>query len=223
MMGVRKYDYLDFLRLFDSRSLLCIFLLHLEDWEEGCPQKLKMTLMNNTNRLNGYHHTMSFQSCTLTLRLIQPVYDSSLLNIPVENLPNRLSTLLGYPLLIILIINISHTEPRLIALGPLKITIQIISTVPTTQIRQNDSLQQAPPHISADVHPVERIRIGHSINIIAEILRAELIIEQLIKWEIVLPLQAGSVLSDVDLWTTVAVTQPLQQFAKPYRLSLIHI
>lgn len=59
--------------------------------------------------------------------------------------------------------------------------------------------------------------IRQSTDISLEVLDAEVVVQQLLKWEIVLALQAGSVLGYVEGWAAISITQPLDQFSEAQR------
>ena len=79
-------------------------------------------------------------------------------------------------------------------------------------------LHQTPGHVGPDVNVVVRICIGHRTNIPSEILRTEVVLKQLLKGQVVLPLDTGSVLSHINLGTSVPVAEPLEQLAEPKRV-----
>jgi len=60
--------------------------------------------------------------------------------------------------------------------------------------------------------------LGHGGDVAAEVLCAELVVQQLVDGQVVLALQARAVLGDVDLRVAVALRQPAEQGAEAGRV-----
>jgi hypothetical protein len=93
--------------------------------------------------------------------------------------------------------------------------------------RQVNSLHQAPSHVATDVDIIMGVGFGHRIDVILEILDAEVVFQNLVLGLVVLALQTCAVLSHVDDRSAVAIRDPLHEFAeakgvwtKPWRLCL---
>lgn len=86
-------------------------------------------------------------------------------------------------------------------------------------------LEKAPRHVSANVNFIHTTCIGHCVNVVLEKLGTEIVVQNLIDGEIILTLNTGSVLRNVDCGSAVPVAYPVEEFTnsdwvrpEPYRL-----
>ena len=92
---------------------------------------------------------------------------------------------------------------------------------------KNDLLHKTPSHVATDIDVVMGVRFGHRINVVLEILDAEVVLQNLVLSLVILTLQACAILSHVDDGSTIAVRDPLHELpeadsirTKPRRLCL---
>ena len=111
-----------------------------------------------------------------------------------------LCTLLGVPLLVVLVVDISDAEAGLVALGPLKV------------------VHEGPGEVALDVDAVLGAGLRHGIHIIVEVLDAEVVLDNLLERHVVLALERGTVLGHVDLGVAVALAEPVEQVTEPLRV-----
>lgn len=142
-----------------------------------------------------------------------------LLNVLVEDIANGLGALLWVSLLATFIVDIRRTKSSDIPLSPFEVAKEAAMLASSTRILTGiDLLHQTPGHVSPDVHVVVGVCIGHRTDIVPEIFRTELVVEQLLKRHVVLTLDAGSALGHVDLGASVPVAQPLEQLPESKRV-----
>ncbi|KAK5632068.1 hypothetical protein RRF57_007782 [Xylaria bambusicola] len=108
--------------------------------------------------------------------------------------------LLGGPFLITLIVDICDAEARLIALSPLEV------------------IHQRPSHVPLDITPVLGHGLRHGVNVIPEVVDAELVLENLLHRQVVLALDARPVLRHVDRRVPIPLAEPVDQVAESLRV-----
>lgn len=59
------------------------------------------------------------------------------------------------------------------------------------------------------------MRLGHGVDIVVEVLDAEVVLDDLLERHVVLALETGAVLGHVDLGVAVALAEPVEQVAEP--------
>ncbi|KAI6772325.1 hypothetical protein HG530_003283 [Fusarium avenaceum] len=109
-----------------------------------------------------------------------------------------LSTLLGVSLLVVLVVNECNTESSLVALGPLEV------------------VQKRPSKVTVDIHAVECGGIGHGSHIVVVVLGTEIILQNLLTWHIVLALDTGTILGNVQSGVTIALGNPDKQITEAW-------
>lgn len=123
-----------------------------------------------------------------------------LLNELVKERPNNLGALLREPLLPALIIHKRDSKPRLVSLSPLKV------------------IHQTPRHVRTHIHAILLHRLRQRRDVAAEVLSAELVIEDALERQVILALERRPVLSDVDLGVSVALAEPHEEVAESGRV-----
>ena len=118
----------------------------------------------------------------------------------VEQGLQALRTLLGMPLLVILVIHKRHPKPRLVPLGPLKV------------------VQQAPGQVRPDVDPVLLERVRHGLDVAVKVPDPEVVVQDRLERHVVLALDGRAVFRHVDLGVAVPLGQPVEQVAEPARV-----
>src|SRR6478752_171373 len=101
-----------------------------------------------------------------------------------------LSALLGVTLLVILVVDISYAESSFVTLSPLKV------------------VQQRPGKVAMNVHTIESRSIGHGSHVIVIVLDAEVILQDLLSWHVILTLDAGAVLGNIDSGEAITLGNP---------------
>lgn len=120
--------------------------------------------------------------------------------------------------MVVCVVDEGDAKSGLVAFGPFKVAArgrrsvsQLVRYVSTKE----NLLHQAPRHVSADIHTVQRVSVRHGSDIVAEILHAELVIQDLVHGQVILALETGAILGNVDLGLVVAVAEPFQQLPEP--------
>lgn len=101
-----------------------------------------------------------------------------------------LGALLGISLLVVLIVDKGDAETSLVALGPLEV------------------VHEGPRHVALDVDTVLLVGIGHGLDVAVEVFDTEVVLEDLLEGHVILALEGGTVLCDVDGRVAVALREP---------------
>lgn len=107
-----------------------------------------------------------------------------------------LGTLLGVSLLAVLVVDVADAETGLVTLSPLKV------------------VHERPGKVPADVDAIKSRGGGHGLDVVVVVAVAHLVLEDLLEGQVVLVLDAGAALGDVDLGVAVALAQPDEQVAE---------
>lgn len=165
--------------------------------------------LNNLANLNTTMH-LQCESQSIIGNLDCTITAVQLGLLPLQTLKQRrqmLRTLLGISLLLIHVIHVAHTKPRLISIRPLKV------------------VHQRPGKVTPDIHAIQRRRLRHGLDVAVVVLHSEVVLEELLERHVVLVLDAGAVLGDVHLGVVVALAEPDEEVAEaqgagaePFRL-----
>lgn len=104
-----------------------------------------------------------------------------------------LCALLGVALLAVAVVDVGDAKTSLVTLGPLEV------------------VKEGPGEVATDIDTIKGGSRSHGLDIVVVVLETEVVLEDLLHGHVVLSLDAGTTLGDINLGVVVTLAQPDKQ------------